>query len=143
RQSRSVDAFRQSFEVLQPVKLPRLKRTSRQRRADNHFDDVWREAHDIVNHRAKVLVQRTHKPGPRYLEGRRLREHARYHRIALLRATHRLHNITGERRVKIAEKAHRLSIRSYRHQHTNIRRLRNAFGTHRIPFLIQSTEISA
>ena len=76
--------------------------------------------------------------------GRALRQHPRHHRIALLRAGHRLHHVARERRMQIAEEADRASHpRESTSAPATCRRLGDALRLHRIAVFVDGLELLA
>ena len=107
----SVDARRQRFVILQPVELARAGTRAPPSGARTTTSTMFgvRRITSCTTARSSSFSCRQ-QLGRRGLDGRAPREHARDHRIALLRAAHRLHHVAGERRMQVAEEADRAPV---------------------------------
>ena len=134
---------RERLVILQPVELAGLEGARRHRRAHHDLDDGGRQpdrprarsARSSSSRRAISAAGATADGGWR--ASIRLT-----HRIALLGARHRLHDVAGEGRMQIAEEADGAAVRPHAHQHVRRRRLGDALGRHRLPVLVEGLEIA-
>ena len=81
--------------------------------------------------------------GRRALRRRELLHGARQHRIALLGAAHRLHDVAGEGRMQVAEERHEAAVGVAIHQHAHVGGLGDALGRGRVALLVERAEILA
>ncbi len=129
--------------VLQAVELSGLEVPRCRRRLDDHFDDGGRQPVDANDLRPPLAVRFGQDLGRRALRGRQRRHRPRQHRIALLGAAHRLHDVAGERRMQVAEERHEAVVGVAVHQHAHLRGLRHALGRRGIALLVERAKVLA
>jgi len=113
------------------------------RRLDHDLDDGRRQPVDADNARAPLVVGLGQDLGRRAGRRRQLLQGARQHRIALLGAAHRLHDVAGEGRMQVAEERHEAAVSGAIHQHTHLGGLGHPLRRGGMALLVERAEILA
>ena len=142
-QQGAIDLLRARFVILQAVELTGLEVARRRRRLDHHFDDGRRQTVDPHHLRPPGLVGSSEDVGGLLHRRRQLRHAAGQHRIALLGAAHRLHDVAGKGRMQVTEERHRPAVGMAIHQHAHVARLADALGRCRVALLVEGAEVLA
>ena len=93
--------------------------------------------------RPQLVVERRDEPLRRRRFGFAFGQRAAHHRIAELRAAHRLDDIAGKRRMQIAEEADRAAIGAQIISTSTFDRLGDALGFHLVAVLVIGLEEAA